>query len=167
MLHSELYAIADCTLYRPCQVQRSRVGIVMLDRILVTPLKRITTAGGDVLHAMRRDDQGYAGFGEAYFSIIEKGVVKAWKCHARMTLNLIVSVGTIRFIFHVPHAEPAFREEVIGEQRYARLTVPPGIWFGFQGLAAPHSLVLNLASIPHDPGETFRKALHDISFDWT
>ena len=59
-----------------------------------------------------------------------------------------------------------FRVEEIGVNCYARITVPPGIWFGFQGLAEPQSLVLNIASIPHDPKELQRRALTDISYGW-
>jgi hypothetical protein len=45
---------------------------------------------------------------------------------------------------------------IIGENNYVRITVPPGIWFGFKGEYAPKSLVLNLASITHDPDEVER-----------
>ena len=59
-----------------------------------------------------------------------------------------------------------FRVEEIGVDHYARLTVPPGIWFGFQGLAEPQSLVLNIASISHEPSEVERLALSDINYTW-
>ena len=45
--------------------------------ILITPLRRIETTGGDVLHAMKHSDEGSAGFGEAYFSWVSGGAVKA------------------------------------------------------------------------------------------
>lgn len=136
-----------------------------LDDVMLTPLARIETAGGDVLHAMKQSDAGYAGFGEAYFSWVVKDSVKAWKRHTRMTMNLIVPLGRVRFVFHLDGGD-AFRVEEIGMDRYARITVPPGIWFGFQGLAAPQSLVLNIASIPHDPNEVERRALTEIPYGW-
>lgn len=136
-----------------------------LAEIVLTPLAKIETAGGDVLHAMKQSDAGYAGFGEAYLSWVSAGSVKAWKCHTRMTMNLIVPLGRVRFVFHVDGGNE-FRVEEIGADRYARITVPPGIWFGFQGLAVPHSLVLNIASIPHDPDEVQRRALTEISYGW-
>lgn len=137
-----------------------------LDDILVTPLARIATSGGDVLHAMKQSDAGYNGFGEAYFSWVDAGAVKAWKRHTRMTMNVVVPVGQVRFVFRLDGAE-AFRVEEIGAGRYARLTVPPGIWFGFKGLAQPHNLVLNIASIPHDPNEVERRILSEIKYDWS
>ncbi|HIK80453.1 MAG TPA: dTDP-4-dehydrorhamnose 3,5-epimerase [Porticoccaceae bacterium] len=136
--------------------------------ILVTPLRKIETAGGDVLHAMKQSDAGYAGFGEAYFSWVSAGAIKAWKRHTQMTMNVVVPVGQVRFVFRCINAAGAedFRIEEIGVDRYVRITVPPGIWFGFQGLGAQPSLVLNIASIPHDPNEVERLALMDINYDW-
>lgn len=136
-----------------------------LDDVVLTPLARIEAIGGDVLHAMKQSDAGYAGFGEAYFSWVSGGAVKAWKRHMRMTMNLIVPLGRVRFVFRVDDVDE-FRVEEIGVNRYARITVPPGIWFGFQGLAEPQSLVLNIANIPHDPKEIQRRALTDISYGW-
>ena len=141
------------------------MGKMSLDDILITPLARIATAGGDVLHAMKQSDSGYAGFGEAYFSWLSSNTVKAWKRHTRMTMNVVVPVGQVRFVFQIDGAD-VFRVEEIGVDRYARITVPPGIWFGFQGLATTQSLVMNIASIPHDPNEVERLALSDISYAW-
>ena len=71
-----------------------------IEGVLLTPLKTIDVAGGDVRHAMKRNDPGYVGFGEAYFSIVKTGVVKAWKRHKLMTLNLVVCSGKIRFVIY-------------------------------------------------------------------
>lgn len=141
------------------------MGSVSLDDILISPLACIAAAGGDVLHAMKRTDTGYAGFGEAYFSSVSMGAVKAWKLHTQMTMNIIIPVGQVRFTFHL-RGTNEFRVEEIGSDRYVRLTVPPGIWFGFQGLAS-HNLLLNIANIPHDPAEVQRLAVSEIKFGWS
>jgi dTDP-4-dehydrorhamnose 3,5-epimerase len=142
------------------------MGTVSLDDVQVTSLARIPVEGGDVMHAMKVSDVGYNGFGEAYFSWVGRGVVKAWKLHQHMTLNLVVPVGEVRFVFCTPVIQSTFREERIGGAQYARLSVPPGIWFGFQGLAESQSLVLNIADIEHDPNETLKKEPNEIHFDW-
>ena len=138
-----------------------------LDDILVTPLKRIPTDGGDVMHALKHSDNGFNGFGEVYFSWIEQGHIKAWKCHQLMTLNLVVPLGEISFVFHLTNQKNNFRTENIGEKRYARLTVPPGIWFGFQGRGKYRSLLMNLANIPHDPDEVLSKSTFEIDYNWS
>ena len=142
------------------------MGAMKLADILVTPLRQIETAGGDVLHAMKQTDAGYTGFGEAYFSWVSAGAIKAWKRHTRMTMNVVVPVGQVRFVFRCINADGAdeFRVEDIGTNRYARITVPPGIWFGFQRLHAHQSLVLNIASIAHDLNEVERLLLTDINY---
>ena len=145
------------------------MGAISLDDILVTPLKRIETLGGDVMHVLKENDKGYAGFGEAYFSWVSEGIVKAWERHTRMTMNVLVPVGQVRFVFCSIRASGAkdFRVEEIGVARYVRVTVPPGIWFGFQGLGLKQSLVLNVASIPHNSDEVEKLAQNDINYVWT
>ena len=137
----------------------------LLDQIQMTQLKRIPTPGGDVLHALKSTEDVFHGFGEAYFSFVEPGVIKAWKEHLRMTMNLVVPVGLVRFVFH-DSSTVSFREEIIGESNYQRLTVPPKIWFGFQGVVTTPSLLLNLACISHDPAEVRRKTLAEVPFNW-
>ncbi len=144
------------------------MGIMTLASILLTQLPRIQTTGGDVLHAMKQSDAGYGGFGEAYFSWVAVGAIKGWKRHTRMAMNLVVPLGEVRFVFRSVHAteNDEFRIEDIGVNRYVRITVPPGIWFGFQGLGAQQSLVLNIASIAHDPDEVERLALSEVNYSW-
>ncbi|RTY34919.1 dTDP-4-dehydrorhamnose 3,5-epimerase [Chlorobium phaeovibrioides] len=141
------------------------MGSVTLSDIGVTPLQRIAVIGGDVLHALKSTDSDFHGFGEAYFSTIATGAIKGWKRHGRMTMNLIVPVGMVKFVFY-QEGGSLFREETIGIERYVRLTVPAGIWFGFQGIAGGESMVLNIASIPHDPDEVERLPITAIAYQW-
>ena len=140
------------------------MGSISIDDIDVTPLKRIAVPGGDVLHAMKKSDAGYVDFGEAYFSLIEFRLVKGWKRHLQMTLNFVVPIGTVKFVFK--DSVGYIREECIGDDRYVRLTVPPGIWFGFQGSSSRTALLLNVADIEHSPGEVEHKELSEIEYDW-
>ena len=139
---------------------------VTLQNIMVTPLARISTPGGDVMHALKKTEQVFAGFGEAYFTWADHDYPKAWKRHTKMTLNLIVPSGEVRFVFHIA-GQKEFRVEDIGVKHYARITVPPGVWFGFKGLATQPSLVLNIASIPHSPDEVERLPVADLPYDWS
>ena len=140
--------------------------VVALDDILVTPLKRIPTVGGDVIHALKNSDTGFNGFGEIYFSWVEQGAIKAWKYHQRMTLNLVVPIGEVSLVFHLTKQKNIFRTENIGEERYVRLTVPPRIWLGFQGIASGRSLLMNLADIEHDPDEVEHCDFNVLPYDW-
>lgn len=119
---------------------------------IVTPLRRIHHPKGDVFHGLKASEDSFKGFGEAYFSRVHSGVTKGWKRHREMTLNLIVPEGTIEF--HLCSEDGSNGESVrLGNSRYARLTVPPGIWMAFRGIDEGLNLLLNVASIPHDPDE--------------
>lgn len=143
---------------------------VNIDGMLCTPLNVIRGDLGDVYHALKVTDEGYSGFGEAYFSTVAQGAIKGWKRHKQMTLNLVVPVGEVRFVVFDDRAgfesRGTFVDLTISPSNYRRLTLPPGLWFGFMGIAAGPNLVMNVASIPHDPAEVEQKALASITFDW-
>ena len=141
----------------------------MANGVLITPLKIIETKGGNVLHSLKDKDTGFNGFGEAYFSEIQPGAIKAWKLHKDMTLNITVPIGKVRFVLFDDRDKSTneFQELTISRQNYVRLTVPPLIWVGFQGLSDASSLLLNIADIPHNPNESIRKDLNEIYFDWS
>ena len=142
----------------------------MIDGVLITTLKVIDVTGGDVLHAMKASDNGYKGFGEAYFSIIEKGVIKCWKLHKEMTLNLVVPLGSVRFVLFDERQGSStygeYQEVDLSREKYRRLTVPPMVWVGFQGMGEKDSMLLNIANIPHNPNEMLYKKISEIDFDW-
>lgn len=120
--------------------------------IELTPLKQISHPKGDIYHALKVQEASFAGFGEAYFTTIKSGETKGWKKHHHMTMNLVVPVGTVRFHLHDDETQSTSCFE-LGESNYQRLTVGPGMWMAFSGIGDDLNLVLNLASIPHDPDE--------------
>lgn len=135
-----------------------------MDGVRLTPLKQILHPKGDIFHAMKATDPGFAGFGEAYFSTIHPHDTKGWKKHLRMTLNLVVPVGAIRFVVH-REEDHTFFSTILSRKSYARLTVAPGLWVAFRGLGEDNML-LNLASLPHDPTEAENRPLEEIVYDW-
>mgnify|MGYP003990771853 CR=1 FL=1 len=141
----------------------------MIKDILLTDIPIIKTPGGDVLHGIKNSDFSYKGFGEAYFSKIKYKSIKAWKRHKKMTLNLIVPIGEIRFIMFDDRGKSSseFQEVIISTSNYVRLTVPPMIWLGFEGISKGESVILNIADIEHDPMEVDKKNIEDIDFNWS
>lgn len=143
---------------------------VNIDGVILTPLKIIENPKGDVYHALKNTDAGYAGFGEAYFSTVKSGEIKGWKKHKDMTLNLIVPVGSIKFVLHDVRGESTSKGEFMGivlsSESYCRLTVPPNVLMAFQGTGSTLNLLLNIASVPHDPTESENISLAEIDYDW-
>lgn len=135
-------------------------------------LKIIATENGDVLHALKATDLSFISFGEAYFSTVLHGKIKGWKKHTRMVLNLIVPVGEIGFVLFDDRKESStfgkFFECTLSRDQYRRLTIPPGIWMAFNGKGVGESMLLNIASIPHDPSEAENLPLINeyIKYTW-
>jgi len=135
-----------------------------LDGVVLTLLKQIHNPKGDIYHAMKKSDDGFDGFGEAYFSTIHQGDIKGWKKHTKMTLNLVVPVGEIEFVIYDENTKEFFSVK-ISQDNYQRLTVKPNLWMAFRGMQE-NSILLNLASIEHNPDEASNIEISEISYEW-
>ena len=136
------------------------------DGVTVTPLLRIAHPDGYLAHVLKSTEDSFSGFGEAYLTTVHHGHFKGWKKHNKMTLNLVVPVGDVKFYIY---DENKYKTKYItlGESNYARLTVPPGLLLAFSGFGSGLNMVLNIASISHDPreAETFPLTMFPLSGD--
>lgn len=146
------------------------MGARMIDGVLLTPLRQISGEAGAVMHALKSSAPGYIGFGEAYFSEVHEGATKSWRRHTRVTMNLIVIRGQVRFVLYDDRAESltrgVFCEFSIGERNYARLTVPSGLWMSFLGEGPGTSLILDIIDEEHDSAEAETRDLSTIAYSW-
>lgn len=142
----------------------------MLEGLRQTAVDIFPTEAGAVLRGLRRSDEDFTDFGEVYFSVIDEARINAWKMHSKMTMSLLVPVGKVLFWLIDDRKHSAtFQEKqkvILSRSSYSRLIVPPGIWFGFRGLAMGESAVCNISDREHDPQEVLRKPQDAISVDW-
>lgn len=147
----------------------------MIDGVRLSPLKIIPDPRGNIMHMIKENTSGFAGFGEMYFTCINSGAVKAWRKHSRATMQLCVPVGLVKIVLYDDRNDSAsqdvFHELILGPgstETYQLLIVPPGVWNGFLGVDPAPSIVANCSSIPHDPEEAVRKDFDDpsIPYDW-
>ena len=145
----------------------------MIEGIVVSPRRIIPDDRGKVMHVLKATDPEFEKFGEVYFSTVFPGVVKGWHLHKEMIINYAVPVGMIKLVLFddrkgsKTHGE--INELYVGRDNYCLVKVPPGIWNGFKGIGTEPALVVNCASIPHDPGEIVRLDPHKshIPYDWS
>lgn len=142
----------------------------IIEGVILTPLKQIVNPKGDLYHAMKQSDNGYKSFGEAYFSTVIKDEIKGWKKHTIMVLNLIVPIGAVEFIIYDDRIDSSTKNQffslILSQENYQRLTVPAGVWMAFKGIGEDLNMLLNIASIEHDPSEAITKQLTDINYTW-
>ncbi len=136
----------------------------MDNRVILTPLKRIFNPKGDIYHAMKSSDIGYRGFGEAYFTTINQGEIKGWKKHNRMTLNLVVIVGRVKFVIY-DEITRKFSTVILSPTNYQRLTINPQLYLAFKGLKE-NNIILNIANLKHDPYEVENLDIDKINYEW-
>ena len=129
-----------------------------IEGVILTPVKIIAGINGDVLHVLKEHESTYSRFGEAYFSSVRYNSMKGWKKHLQMTLNIVVPIGSIKFVLYDDRAESttykSIQEVELSRENYQRLTIPPKIWIAFEGVGEGYNLLLNIASIEHDPDES-------------
>ncbi|MEI8120599.1 MAG: dTDP-4-dehydrorhamnose 3,5-epimerase family protein [bacterium] len=144
----------------------------MIEGVVISPLKRIPDERGSVMHILKASDSACRDFGEVYCSTIYPGVVKGWHLHKVMTLNYVVIRGTIKFVLYDVRAKSPTQGEVqeisMGDRNYVRVTVPPGVWNGFQGVGTEEAYVINVTDMSHDPSEIERADpfTKDIPYSW-
>lgn len=143
----------------------------MIDGVTLHEEKQITVPKGNIFHAIKSNSEGFCGFGEAYFSQIERGAIKGWKRHNRYTLNIVVPLGSIRFVIYDDRdgssTKGQFEDIVISvKDNYKRLTVAPGLWMAFQGIGDGISMLMDVIPETHDPDESDKKDIHEINYIW-
>ena len=138
-----------------------------IDGIIINKNKILSSESGNVLHALKKTDLGYASFGEAYFSEIKVGKIKGWKRHKKMIMNIIVPNGEIKFLFFDDREGSStfgfYQEIILSRNNYCRVTIPEMIWVLFKNVGNDDAILLNIANITHNPNEVDTKELNEIS----
>lgn len=142
--------------------------------VVARELRQIIDDRGAVLHMLRCDAPDFVRFGEAYFSEILPGAVRAWKRHRAQTQNLAVPMGRVRVVIFDDREASDTRGSVdvleLGRpDAYALLTIPPGLWYGFACVGPTPALIANCVDLPHDPAESEAVAANDptIPHSWS
>jgi len=134
-----------------------------MDGVNLTSLKQIYNPNGDIFHLMKKSDNGFDGFGEAYFTTINQNSIKGWKKHTKMTLNLVVINGEVEFIIYDDNQFLSIK--LSPKDNYQRLTIEPNLWVSFRGVGSDN-IILNIANIEHNPDEAINIDLEEIEYEW-
>jgi len=144
----------------------------MIHGVRIDPLRQIRDERGAIFHMLREDDPAFERFGEIYFSLVHPGWIKGWHLHTKMTLNYAVPVGSILLVLYDARdgspTQGRVQEIRVGDEDYARVRIPPGVWNGFLGMGDRDAVVANCATLPHDPDEIKRvpPADRSIPYAW-
>ena len=145
----------------------------MIDGVQIIQLKKIPDERGTIMHGVRKDNI-LNEFGEVYFKKIYPGVVNGWHVHETLILNYICLIGMIKLVLYDMRKDsPTYgetQEIFFGEDNYCLVHIPPGIANGSKGMGTPYSLMVNVASEPHNPDLKYLRIdphSGEIPYDWT
>jgi dTDP-4-dehydrorhamnose 3,5-epimerase len=145
----------------------------VIDGVALSELKEFRDQRGAVLQMLRADSPQFLGFGECYFSEVFPGVIKAWKRHHLQTQQIAVPVGRIRMVIFDARPTSLTKGELLvielgRPDAYVRISIPPGVWYGFQCMSTVPALLANCADLPHDPAEIESRLVDhpEIPYRW-
>jgi dTDP-4-dehydrorhamnose 3,5-epimerase len=132
----------------------------MISGVTLTAEKIITHEKGDISHALKKKSEGFRGFGEAYFSRVQKHVIKGWKRHNEVHLEpLVVPPGSILVAVHDGRPESdTYGQNQCGEAGVSRITTADspwrlGLWVAFKGRAGAELDISTITEQEHRPEE--------------
>lgn len=145
-----------------------------LHGVVVREREPIANVQGTIHHIVRADDtELYRGFGEAYASIIEPGVIKGWHQHEEQWSLLSCVAGEVALALHDPRADSPTQGRMMHvalAQPGVRRTVliPPGIIYGWKNAGVGPAVLVNCATHPHGTTASRRIPLEsdEVPFRW-
>ena len=124
------------------------------------------------MHGVRSDNI-LNDFGEVYFKKLYSGVINGWHIHEKLTLNYICVLGMIKLVLFDmrPDSDTKnnFMEIYFGDDNYSLIHIPPGIANASKGIGFPFSILVNVASEPHNPELKYKRIdphSGEILYNW-
>jgi len=113
---------------------------------------------GYLYEMLRKDDPFYKGFGQAYVSSINPGVVKGFHKHSMQTDHVVCVVGQIKLVL-IRDLGPRPSGGTMADVEEHHLSVlspqmvviPPDIYHGWMCVGNEPALVINFSTHPFDP----------------
>ena len=109
---------------------------------------------GDVFKILNHKSKNYKGFGELYITTLNKGASKGWNFHKRMTCNLFVIKGKVKFFLKKDNKSI---NKILSEDTNQILTLKPKVWFKIVNLVKQKSKIINFANLVHNNNEIIKK----------
>ncbi len=126
-----------------------------INGVRITQKLQITDERGSVMHMLRADAPEFMEFGEIYFSTVNPGFLKGWHLHRRMPLNYVCVQGGTTLHLYDGRLDSSTNGVQISIEwsphKYFVVSVPSGVWIGFECVGGITAIVANCTTEAHDP----------------
>lgn len=106
---------------------------------------------------------------DVYYTSVYKDIVKGWHGYITKTICFTCISGCVKFVLWDGRTQSESYGEtesyIIGTNAYFRISVPPGIYSAFKGIA-DFSEIIVVADEEFDENRIIRKPIEEIEYDW-
>jgi dTDP-4-dehydrorhamnose 3,5-epimerase len=146
----------------------------MIQGVKTKNLKVLPDERGRLMEILRRDDEIFLEFGQAYVTTTYPGVIKAWHKHEKQTDNIACVVGMIKLAVYDGRPDSPTHREInqfyIGVHNPMLVQVPAGVYHGWMCVSPEEAVVVNVPTNTYDranPDEQrLDPATSEIPYDW-
>ena len=146
----------------------------MINGVKIKKLKVIPDERGRLMEILRRDDELFQGFGQAYMTTTYPGVVKAWHKHEKQTDNIACVASLVKMaLYDGRPGSPTFKEInefYLGVHNPLLVQVPVGVYHGWMCVSQEEALIINIPTEmynrEHPDEQRLDPHTSDIPYDW-
>ncbi len=150
-------------------------GKELIQGVQVKTLRLLPDERGRLMEILRKDDECFEKFGQAYITSAYPGVVKAWHYHKLQNDNMTVIKGMAKIVLYDDRENSPTRgvinEFFAGEHNHLLVHIPKFIWHGFKCISERECIIINIVTecYNYQNPDEYRKPPHnsDIPYDWT
>lgn len=126
----------------------------MIEGVRLRPLARHVDERGWLAELLREDWPEFLRFGQATVTMQYPGVIRAWHWHSKQTDLFVAVQGMVKLPLYDARATSPTRGELneffLGDENFAALLVPPGVYHGYKTVGTKPALILNFPDRPYD-----------------
>ena len=139
-----------------------------LKKVKIYKSKKIFNINGNLSKLLSKKSLSYKNFGELYLTNIKYKSIKGWKYHNKMTSNIFLIFGKVKFVIvEKKNNKIIFVEHILNSENINHIYIPNKTYFAFTGLSKTESTLINFASIVHEKKESLRLNLSEFNYKWT
>ncbi|MCL4369906.1 MAG: dTDP-4-dehydrorhamnose 3,5-epimerase family protein [Chloroflexi bacterium] len=149
--------------------------MIMIDGVVVEPLRLIPDERGYLMEMLRSDDPVFERFGQSYVTAVYPGVVKGWHYHRKQTDHFVCVHGMAKVVLYDGREDSPTRGQVqeffMGEQNRVLLKIPPLVMHGFKAVGTEMAMIVNFPTelYNYQEPDEFRVPWDspEIPYDWS
>jgi dTDP-4-dehydrorhamnose 3,5-epimerase len=146
----------------------------LIEGVRVKQLAVIPDERGRLMEMLRRDDDLFIEFGQAYLTTMYPGVTKAWHHHKLQTDHFVCVRGMIKLVLYDERegspTQGLLNEFFVGDHNPQLVQIPRNVWHGFKNVGETESLIVNLVTHPYNRAQPDEYRLdphrNHIPYDW-